>query len=142
MPNGQKAKSQTKSSGKRGVEINLSDSSVSYAERIDEIRKLTEESLRYSKNLRQAMITQDKEHKQKMGKLMEENVALSREIYSLTKSIKRHIIWQRIWTVLKILIIVVPIVLGAIYLPGLIQDRISPYMDALENVRSSFERDQ
>ncbi|MEA3464067.1 MAG: hypothetical protein U9R14_03270 [Patescibacteria group bacterium] len=64
-------------------------------------------------------------------KLIEENLKLTGEIYKMTKSIKSFILWQRIFGALKILIIVVPIVIGIIYLPPLIKDLINQYQSIL-----------
>jgi len=65
-------------------------------------------------------------------KLLEKNLQLTQEVYKMTKSIKSFVIWQRIFGLLKILIIVVPIVLGIIYLPPLIKDLINQYQSILD----------
>jgi hypothetical protein len=52
----------------------------------------------------------------------------------MTKKIKRWVTMQRIWGVLKILIILVPIVLGAIYLPPLARKGIEPLQDFYQQV--------
>ncbi len=61
--------------------------------------------------------------------VMEENIKVALEkISNLTeknhkmlKSIKRHIIFERIFGILKILIILIPIILGVIYLPTIFE---------------------
>jgi hypothetical protein len=45
----------------------------------------------------------------------------------MVKSIKTYIIWQRVWFVLKILIIAVPLILGFIYLPPILSDMFEQY---------------
>ena len=64
-------------------------------------------------------------------KLLEQNLAYSREIYKSTKYIKNYVFWAQIAGVLKILIIVVPIILGIIYLPPLLRGVFDQYKDLL-----------
>lgn len=59
---------------------------------------------------------------EELKKILEKNLKLTEEIHKMTKSIKSFVLWQRIFGVLKILIIVVPIVLAAIFIPRLIED--------------------
>ncbi len=65
-------------------------------------------------------------------KILEENLKLTKEIYKMTKSIKSFVLWQRIFGALKILIIVVPIVLGIIYLPAILEKAFTPYKELLD----------
>ena len=64
-------------------------------------------------------------------KLLEKNLKLTEEIYKMSKSIKSFMMWQKIFGFLKILIIVVPIVLGIIYLPPLLKNVLGQYQDLL-----------
>jgi len=64
-------------------------------------------------------------------KLLEKNLELNQEIFKMVKSIKNYVITQRIWFVLKLLIIVVPIILGIIYLPSLLKDITGKYQQLL-----------
>ena len=66
-----------------------------------------------------------------MGELLKKNLELNEEMYKMIKSIKRYVITQRIFGILKLLIIVVPIILGLIYLPPLIKSAIAPYQELL-----------
>ncbi len=59
--------------------------------------------------------------------LMQENLRLTREIHTMTKKIRNYVIIQRVLSVLYFLLIVVPIILGIIYLPPLIRNLINPY---------------
>ena len=54
-------------------------------------------------------------------KLLEKNLELTEEIYKMVKGIKKYIFWQKVFSFLKILIIVVPIIIGIIYLPPLLK---------------------
>jgi hypothetical protein len=60
-------------------------------------------------------------------KLLEKNLKLAEKLQKDIKYIKRYVITSQILGVLKILIIVVPIVLGIIYLPPLIREMMEPY---------------
>jgi hypothetical protein len=72
-------------------------------------------------------------------KLVEENIKLSEEILEISKKTKRYIFFQQIYGVIKLLIIVVPIILGIIYLPPLLEDALSQYTDLLGGVGSSSD---
>ncbi|MBU4257424.1 hypothetical protein KKC04_03350 [Patescibacteria group bacterium] len=64
-------------------------------------------------------------------KLLEKNLELTEEIFKMAKSIKSFVIHQRIFGILKLLIIVVPIILGIIYLPPLLSGITEQYKDLL-----------
>ncbi len=57
-----------------------------------------------------------------LNDLVRENIKVSQEILSLTKYIKKYIIWQKIFSWIKLFLIVVPIVLAFIYLPPVLKD--------------------
>lgn len=69
--------------------------------------------------------------------LARENLKLTREIHSMTRTIRNYVILQRVLSIIYILIIVIPLILGAIYLPPLIKSFISPYQNLL-NTGSSL----
>jgi len=68
---------------------------------------------------------------EEIKKMLEKNLEYSQEIYKQTKYIKGYVFWAQIFGVLKILIIVVPIVIGIIYLPPLLNNLFDQYKDAL-----------
>ena len=63
--------------------------------------------------------------------LLKENLKLNQEIYKMVKDIKSFVFWQRIWGVVKILIIVAPIIIGIIYLPPLFKQVLGQYQSLL-----------
>ena len=73
----------------------------------------------------------DVEIKQNKGEelkeLLEKNIKLSEEILTLTTKTRKYILWQQVYNVIKILIFVVPVVIGLIYLPALLRDLLSQY---------------
>ena len=51
-----------------------------------------------------------------LEELLKKNIELSEEILKISKKVNNFVIWQKIFGFLKILIIVVPLVLGYYYL--------------------------
>ena len=68
---------------------------------------------------------------EEIKKLLKENLKLNQEIYKMVKGIKSFLFWQRIWGVIKILIIVAPIIIGIIYLPPLFKQVMGQYQSLL-----------
>lgn len=109
--------------------VDSSLSSGSMQEQIDDIRRLVEENLRYSKNAHQR--SSKKGEKDDLKALLQENLKISKELLNTTKKIKKWLTYQRVWGLLKILIIIIPIVLGIIYLPPLLAELVEPYRELL-----------
>ena len=65
-------------------------------------------------------------------KLLELNLEKNQEILLISKEIKRYMKWQQIWSTLRFLLIFIPIILGFIYLPPLLQDLFAQYRDLLK----------
>jgi len=63
--------------------------------------------------------------------LLEKNLALTQEIYKLMRQVKRYINFQRVVSFIYILLIVVPLILGFIFLPPLLSGYIKQYQDLL-----------
>ncbi len=66
-----------------------------------------------------------------LKELAEKNIKLSEEVLELSKKINGFVIWQRIFGVIKILIIIVPIILGIMYLPSLLGGVLDTYKELL-----------
>lgn len=77
-----------------------------------------------------------------LKKLLEENLEISRKNYQATKYIKRYVIWSQVMDVIKILIIVIPIILGIIYLPSLLKNLFGQYQDLLGVGNNNFNVDE
>ena len=58
---------------------------------------------------------------EQMKKLLEQNLAYSKQIYLMTKKVKNYMLMGRIMSFIYILLIVGPLILGVIYLPSLLQ---------------------
>lgn len=57
---------------------------------------------------------------EQIKKLLEENIEYSKEIYHLSLKVKKYIFWGRMMSLIQLLFIIVPIILGIIYLPSLL----------------------
>ncbi len=68
----------------------------------------------------------------KIEKLLEKNIEMTKEVYQMTKKINKFVFWQKIFQTINILIIVVPVVLGIIYLPPLLKGVVGQYQKVLE----------
>jgi len=68
---------------------------------------------------------------EEIKKLLKENLKLNQEIYKMVKNIKSYIFWQRIFGVIKILIIIIPLIIGIIYLPPLLKQVTGQYQSLL-----------
>lgn len=76
--------------------------------------------------------------------LVEKNIKWSQVIYEQNKGIKRRLTWMVVGGYLRLLIVVVPLVLAAIYLPPLIKDMLGQYgdlMGGLQNVSKGGQPD-
>ena len=67
---------------------------------------------------------------EQVKKLLEENLAYSKEIYQLARKTKSYILWGRIMSLVSLLFVIVPIVLGVIYLPSILNNILSNVLPA------------
>ncbi|MBI4122688.1 MAG: hypothetical protein HY462_01690 [Parcubacteria group bacterium] len=65
------------------------------------------------------------------NELLAENLALTREIYEHTKKTQRYILFGQIFTVVKIVLIVGPLIFAIIYLPPLLREAAGAYSELL-----------
>ena len=54
-------------------------------------------------------------------KLLEENLKVSKEILENTKRIRSNMFWSKVWFYVKLVLVLIPFILAAIYLPPLIR---------------------
>lgn len=59
--------------------------------------------------------------------LLRKNLEIAEENQKMLRYIKRFVIWGQIWGVIKLLIIVVPIILGILYLPSFLDNWLNEY---------------
>lgn len=64
-------------------------------------------------------------------KLLEKNLEMTEEVYRIIKKVNKYLVMQQVFGFLKILVIIVPIILGLIYLPPLLKDVFDQYQQLL-----------
>lgn len=72
---------------------------------------------------------------QQIKKILEENLELNKEMHKMLKSIKRFMVVQRVAFVLKVLILLIPLILGIVYLPPIIKE----YMPKINQTIDSYQ---
>ena len=71
-----------------------------------------------------------KDNSVNLEELLKKNIELSEEILKISKKVNNFVVWQKIFSLLKILIIFVPLILGYYYL--------LPYFKELQGVYSEL----
>ncbi len=66
------------------------------------------------------------------SELLKHNLDRSEEILKISRDLKKYLRLQNIWSITRILIIVIPLVLGFIYLPPLLKDAFQSYRSLLQ----------
>jgi len=61
------------------------------------------------------------------------------KIYESTERTRKYIMWGRVMSVIKILIVVIPIVLAIIYLPPYIEKLLSPYEELMQGAQNKTD---
>jgi len=57
---------------------------------------------------------------EQIRKLLEQNLNYSKELYFLAKKTQKYIFWGRVMNVISLLLVLLPIIAGIIYLPSLL----------------------
>lgn len=76
-----------------------------------------------------------------MRRLIEEQGKQLAEVQALVQKVYNYVWWQRVWGVAKVIILVVPLILGILYLPPLLENAFTPYRELLggSDQSSQFE---
>jgi len=117
--------------GNESVNTDLSDQSRSFVERIDEVRSLVEENLHYVKSIKQGAGSLPASGGSDIEKTLNEILEISKANYDQTRKIRRWIAWQKFWEIFKLAIIIIPIVVGIIYLKPLLSQMVNTYQQLL-----------
>jgi hypothetical protein len=54
------------------------------------------------------------------------------EILKIARKLEHHLFWSQVWGFIKLLVIVIPLVVGLFLLPPLIKQILAPYQELLE----------
>lgn len=76
---------------------------------------------------------------EKIIELLKKNLELNKEIYKMVKGIRHYVFWQRVWGALKLILILTPIILGAIYLPKFLSELNEKYSSLLNIANNPIE---
>ena len=84
--------------------------------------------------------TEEKKEQQpesNIKELLEQNLAVSKEILEKVHYIKRYVFWRKVfsWTMVLVFI-VIPIILAVIYLPPLIKQLTGSYQGMMSQIQS------
>lgn len=113
------------------VSPHTSGQSQSFHEHLDNLRGVAEETLRYAKTIHQFTPKDTAERYQELKTLLEDNLNYTKACYAQLERWRRWLFWNRVWGGVKFVFIAVPLVLGAIYLPPLVQQWVEQYMKLL-----------
>lgn len=71
------------------------------------------------------------EQEDDIKQLLEQNKKMNEETLELVRYIKRFVMFQQVFGVIKILLIMIPIILGIIYLPPILDEIMKQYQQVL-----------
>jgi len=69
---------------------------------------------------------------EQIKELLEENKKINQETLELVKYIRRYVVFQQVFGVIKVLLILIPVVLGIIYLPPILDKIFEQYSRVLD----------
>lgn len=114
------------------------DYNKSFHEQLEEIRRLLEENLRYTKSIYQATPKDAVVQKEEQAKVLESILNYTKASYAVVDKIRKWVFWQKVGGYLKlalmIVLVVVPIILGIIYLPPYFKQLSSQYSNILNQI--------
>jgi hypothetical protein len=74
--------------------------------------------------------------------LLEENLRYTKAIYASTEKARRYILWGQVFGVLKVLLILIPLVLGFWYLKPYLMEATAAYQELLGGSAGSSNTNQ
>jgi len=70
-----------------------------------------------------------------LKELVKKNLEVTNDIHEIAIYVKKYIFWQKIFGVLKLFFIIVPIIISIIYLPPLLKQLLAQY-ESIVNLKS------
>ena len=83
------------------------------------------------KEEKQNLIEEKSVEEKSMQEMLQEALEISKKNQKDIRYIKRFVIWSQVWGALKILLILVPIILGILYLPPFLEQWLGSYQGML-----------
>lgn len=111
------------------ISSRTSGEGASFHDQLDELRGVAEETLRYAKTIHQFTPKDGPERYQELKALLEDNLNYTKASYALLERLRRWVFWHRVWGVVKFVLIVVPLAVGAVYLPPLVQQWLTQFLN-------------
>lgn len=65
-------------------------------------------------------------------KLLQSNLEKTEEILKISRETRKYIKWQNIWSTVRLVLILAPIIIGFLYLPSLLEEYFSSYKTLLQ----------
>lgn len=91
--------------------------------------QIVDQSLKNKEDINSVIDTNNEDSE--LNQLIKENLALTKEVASMVRHINKYVAWQRIFGWIKALFVVIPVIVGAIYLPPLFKDIYQQLMSIL-----------
>jgi len=70
-------------------------------------------------------------------KLLRENLEYNKKIFEIAKRTKRFILWSEIFSVIKVLVFVIPLVLAVIYAVPILREALATYNQLMESLNKA-----
>lgn len=121
------------------VNIHTTGPERSFHDQIEDVRKIMEENLRYTKVIHELTPKGAVQEQNEMQKLIKDNFEYTKACYALLEKLNRWLFWHHIYTAIKIIVIGVPLILGIIYLPPFFVKYLKPFFDAVEKLKTFGE---
>ena len=79
--------------------------------------------------------TEDVEMKvsEDLAALLRANLEMTKEIHAMVRHINSYVAWQRLFGWLKFLLLLIPLIIGVIYLPPLLREYYQQFVQLLAN---------
>lgn len=75
----------------------------------------------------------------KLNKLIQKNLKISQEILDLSKYIKKYIVWQKIFSWIKLMLVIIPIIFAFIYLPPFLKDFSNSVQEIINSINTKID---
>ena len=69
---------------------------------------------------------------EELSELLRVNLDKNEEILKISRKLDTYLKWQNVWGILRLLVILVPIILGFIYLPPIIKEFFQSYQSLIK----------
>ncbi|MDP3985965.1 MAG: hypothetical protein U1C53_00190 [Candidatus Veblenbacteria bacterium] len=74
--------------------------------------------------------------------LLQEQIVLLKEIHAATQKTRRYIVWAQVWSLVKLAIIIVPLIVGFWFLKPYFQTAFSSYQELLDSPSAGGDNQQ